>query len=831
MRQFIIRLDSTQALKSSLSGGKAANLARLITHGFNVPAGFIITPAAFRWFLRIDGNSESIREKIISSELPDRLRNEILKHYRKLGGSVAVRSSLVGEDGVTASFAGQLESILNIRDENDLLKAVKICYSSLFKADVFIYLRSRSLPSASEIGHYPLMAVIVQKMVSARAAGVAFSADPGSGRSCVIIEAVEGMGNAVVSGSINPDHYIVNEPDCQIEIKAVMTDHPVLRKDQILALSGLVRQIAFSMKNPQDVEWAWDGETFFILQARPITSLTGIQIYSCRLVSDMCPGPIKPLLWSTNIASMAHHVIGRIFIELLGPHQVEVTKIIRRIHSRVYANLTFIGGLFKRIGLPANFFEMIIRDEQAKRVRPEINFRLLRSIVFRMIPFIWKKSRISRDLKKFIEEQSAGLEFYRRADWSSADYQHLLQPLDRLLQLHRNSQWNIFLCALNMTIRKKLLYRFLKQHAPHVQPNDLIRGLSGLRGLEPNRKIHEMAIQAKKLGVETMSLLLQGDDRTIREELSQRPDGILLIEAFDDFMVQFGFLSANSTDFTRVPWIENPHLVWGSIGKSIDNPPRNSEEEIASVRETMIKHIKSKLNWLLKFHFDRLLTSTMTYIDLRDHVTLLLSEDVYQMRRIILAMADRLVRLGVLKKSEDIFFLYYDELKCLAESICDKKQGSMEEKIRIRRAELEADALLELEDTLYGDELMVSPPLLSEHQEYLAGISGSSGIAQGNAYVIHDPSQVLNPLTKEDILVVPFADVGWTPLFSTVGGIVSETGGQLSHAAIIAREYRIPAVVGVANAMRRIHMGQAVTIDGNKGRVYLKHLITSHEGG
>jgi pyruvate,water dikinase len=217
--------------------------------------------------------------------------------------------------------------------------------------------------------------------------------------------------------------------------------------------------------------------------------------------------------------------------------------------------------------------------------------------------------------------------------------------------------------------------------------------------------------------------------------------------------------------------------------------------------------------------FDRLLTSTVALIDLREQVSLLMSEDAFHMRRVFLALADHLVRRGDLTERDDIFYLTYGELLQLVDG--EQASDLAKETIRVRKAEMEQDAQIEPPDTVCGDHVPTQPLSLPEDQEYLVGIRGSSGLAEGRARIVLDPSQAPVKLSQEDILVVPFTDVGWTPLLSGIGGIVAETGGQLSHTAIVAREYGLPAVVSVKQATRLIQDGQRVTVDGDSGRVYL----------
>jgi pyruvate,water dikinase len=197
-----------------------------------------------------------------------------------------------------------------------------------------------------------------------------------------------------------------------------------------------------------------------------------------------------------------------------------------------------------------------------------------------------------------------------------------------------------------------------------------------------------------------------------------------------------------------------------------------------------------------------------------------MSQDSYQMRRIFLTLGDTFVARSQLEQRDDVFYLYHDEVQHLVEGALEGAVAR--ERVVARRAEMEADAQIELPATICGDYVPTQPVSLANGQECLVGISGSSGLAQGYARVIVDPTEAPATLSKDDILIVPFTDVGWTPLFTGIGGIVAETGGQLSHTSIVAREYGLPAVVNIKKATLLIKDGQPITVDGDNGKVYLR---------
>ena len=467
---------------------------------------------------------------------------------------------------------------------------------------------------------------------------------------------------------------------------------------------------------------------------------------------------------------------------------------------------------------------MMGRGEQAAGRRPNKSMGMMRAAT-RVLAFAMRHGFIAKDIEAFTERHNQELEPFRGADWSSGSPRELLGSFDRLMALHRETEWYQLLGPINMQIRNAHLIGMVKRHAPDIVPSDLIRGLAGLKALEPNALLDEMATQARETGPDVVDLISGGDDEAIRAELSGAEDGRALVRSVDGFLDRFGFLSTAGTDFTRRPWTEMSGLIWSAIGRAAQQAPRSKTEDVTAIREQARAEVRSRLSPLLRVHYDRLLRSTLWHVDLRERSSLLYSEDSCQIRRIFLALGDRLATRGDLNWPDDVFYLHISELRQLVNGEIDALQA--QEAVRASRAQLEADAQVELPETIVGDVVSARAVEPVGDQEYLVGISGSGGQAEGVARVILHPSDAPATMTKDDILVVPFTDVGWTPLFAGIGGIVAETGGQLSHTSIVAREYGLPAVVSVKQATNLIRGGQAIAVDGDNGRVYLRHVKVS----
>ena len=828
MRQYVIDLFHRAARSEQLAGGKASTLARLHGKGFPVPPGFVVATRVFDLLKTDIGglDADTAADRFLSVEFPERISGEIRKRFRKLGGPVAVRSSLVGEDGRLASCAGQLDTFLNVEDEEDLFDAIRKCYRSIFGSRWTTYcLKAGDRAGDPLSGGRVSMAVLVQRMIPATIGGVAFTAEPHSGRVCTIIEAVKGTPEGVVAGRVRPDRYVVDSRGV-LELHDVSgSGGGVLDGAHLQALASIARDLSIELEIPQDIEWAFDGSDFHILQSRPITPLAGKSIYSRKLAADMAPGLIKPLYWSTNILDMASNVFGRVFGEILGPGVPDPAGLVGYIHSRVFANVTLFAGLFARMGLPINLFEVLARGESAIHKRPRVTARFVLSAV-RMLAFVLRHGWPERRAEAFLRRHRSSIESFRREEWPEHDTGRAMRALSDLRGLHGQTQWYMWTTAMCMMARRRILSKFLKRYAAGLDPRDLLAGYLDLKSLEPNEEIARIAKELRDRDPESIPVVESGTDKAIRESLGESRGGRAVLKSFDDFMDRYGHLSASGTDFTVPPWKEKPDLIWRSIGgiaaKGGHDKENAGSQRAHETRAEARARALGGMNMLSAMVFKRMLRGTLTYLKLRERVSFCMSEDAYQMRRVYLALGADLAAGERIDEADDVFYLMYDELENLLAGRMDYLVAR--ERILERRAAMEADAAMEIDDIVCGDDIVPLAMAAPDDRDCLVGIPGSAGLAKGHARVVKDPYEFKPGLLENEILVVPFMDVGWTPLFSYLSAIVADTGGQLSHSAIIAREFGVPAVVSVRGATRLIKDGQPLTVDGNRGIVHLKHL-------
>ena len=317
--------------------------------------------------------------------------------------------------------------ILNIEEEQAVLTAVKKCLASTFNWRLWKY-QQRHKQSLRRIREALAMAVIIQDMVVARAAGVAFSSDPNTGARDVIIEAVPGLGKNLVQGHCTPHRFIIDDNNAMQHFPAKPGSDSPLERQAVHALAETVRKVASTCGSHQDIEWAWDGNDFYFLQCRPITALPDQRIYSARLVADMSPGLIKPLLWSTKSRSMVRSVFGRICRELIGPHQIDFATYIKRFHSRTYADMTAFGDFLERLGLPPNFFEAITRHEKSKWHAKMLHPKRL-PLLLRLTRFAWRHFRSDKEITAFLRAQSGRLEPFQADRLEISSFRNALRQV------------------------------------------------------------------------------------------------------------------------------------------------------------------------------------------------------------------------------------------------------------------------------------------------------------------------------------------------------------------------------------------------------------------
>ncbi len=825
-------------------GGKAANLGEMIHAGLPVPPGFCVTTTAYAQVaegskidailteLSMTDSSDAaqlsklastVRAAIMAAPMPTSIEEAITEAYRTLGEGefvpVAVRSSATAEDLPYASFAGQQDTYLNIIGEEALIDAVRRCWASLWTDRAVSYRASLGLDQ-----HRVQLAVVVQRMVAAEVAGVLFTANPVTGkRREAVIDANPGLGEAVVSGVTNPDHFEVNTATGEIVERRLSDKRIVIRGTadggtvktesgaslgeaclsdaQIGELAQLGAQVEAHYGMPQDIEWAIDATgKLWLTQSRPITTLyplpanapdndDELRVYWSLNVFQGVFQPLTPM----GIAVL--RLIGSTAASLfdLAPHDpLNGPSILVDPGSRLFADVT--AALRTKIGrtflIKATGFAEARSSVLLQQLTADSRLSLKPTPRWRVIHAFGSLSAKTR----------APLIITQAAFKPRAAVERMQRTRARLEALRVTSPENN---AANPADRLKALEQLM---------SDWVEPL--FRTFPP--------ILASGIGSWGLaSRLLKGI--AAPDELQILPP--ILQQGLADFLHHYGHRGVAEIDVGLPRWREDPTHILGVLANYLQlNDPalapdaqfrRGAQEAEAMVADLIQRATrKSRLRGMLVGFF---LKRARAMVGLREMPKFCLILIVAYMREVLQSVGKEIAEAGCLGSDEDIFFL------TLQEAHAAQAGEDMRDIVRERRMAYEYELQRRhVPRVLLSDGTEPSPAVTdgAESQGMLRGTPASPGSITGPARVILDPTGA--HLEPGEILVAPSTDPGWTPLFLTAGGLVMEMGGSISHGAVVAREYGIPAVVGVTRATERIITGQQITVDGSHGIVTLE---------
>jgi phosphohistidine swiveling domain-containing protein len=830
------------------AGGKGSSLGALIRAGLPVPAGFVVTTAAYRAALgpadshgdepdaaaraealraveeacladpvAIAAAAERLRTLDMAVPLPAALVDQVATAYAALGPDVpvAVRSSATAEDLDEASFAGQQETFLNVVGTQDLLAAIKGCWASLWSAPAVTYRRRVGIPSA-EVA----MAVVVQCLVSAERAGVLFTADPVSGaRDRLVIDAAWGLGEALVSGQVTPDHVVVDRSSGTVLNEVIADKHvmtvpggsgvsltdvaPERRHRRVLetrhldALRELAGRVEELLGRPADIEWVITDDEVSLVQARPITTLPpdllGME-WSRQMLIERYPDPLTPLTWSavsnTFFASL------RSTMTALGGTLPDDVPMIQLIHGRAYVNVTAMQQGMQSLPLrppvasqgPAG----AATDGAAGRARRAPTAQMARAAagLGRLV------LGTHREWERLAGPYAAGVRDWRHVDWASRSTADLraarrtqAAALTPLLDNHARA-----IVAADLTVQ--LLGSLTKRWLDDVDGTGvltLLSGLSGNRTVETNRALWRLA----QIG----------------------PVGPGFDEALAQFLDAYGHRSPRY-EFAHPTWGEDPDQVLDLVRVIGQESPDPAQGEAArrAAREEATSRARRLLPLPRRLVFTRVLSLAQTYFRLRENQQFVIVMGVPPMRGIVVELGRRFVAAGWLGAADEVFLLETDEIDALAAAL-DEPHVATEPRrlVQDRKAALERYRQTPAPVHLGGAAGTVKRPDPAQEGR-LVGIAASTGCAVGPARIVRSP-QDFGRVRAGDVLVAPATSPGWTPLFGLAAGLVTQFGGLLSHAGVVAREYGLPAVLGVPDLLDRVRDGDLVTLDGSTGIV------------
>lgn len=777
MAQNLIVSLSNRRLPDSI-GTKARNLCRLKNKGYRVPETYVCL-----W----DAHSAYIQDDLT---LVDRLLEELktIIHPERL---YAVRSSANIEDGEDFSFAGQFKSMLSMCGTDQVLQAIWAIWSSTQGSDLRSYLGKTSLSQ-----HTLRMAVIIQEMVNPVVSGVSFSKNPITSLDEIVVEAVHGRGDLLMQEGVTPFRWVnkwgswVDQP----------SGEPILA-ELIEEVVEKTRQIAGSFKKDVDLEWVYDGQDLYWVQLRDITSLKVGNIYSNRISKEMIPGLIKPLVWS--VAVPTHSALWlQILRDLVGKNDINLSDMIHAFHYRAYFNVTVFGEVFNRVGMPRESLEMMMGlvppnvDKPHFRPKPGMI-----PLIPRLVWFLWNYAHFDRHAKKALPKLETDFQFWSEQIPSQKDEKELLVNLDQIRDLYKQVAHFTIIVQLMMFIYNRMLKSRLEKLGVDFQSFDLTEGMTDLKRFDPNFELSALKKEFLELGEDAQAVIKTAG----LEEFLSIPD----LQSFQahvmEFLQKFGHLSESAVDFSYRPWRENPDFV---IRMLIEHEDLREPETVRIQFKDLPPSGQSSR--LTKSIFMR----ARLFRYYREAYSSLFSRSLGFLRAYYLALADLWVMRGILKDREDIFYLFHDELQAVFQA--DLQPGDVHSLVLKRRQGMKDAQDIPTPEIIFGD---TPPPIIPGAKEKLVGVPTSRGYYVGPVKVVRNFDE-FNKLLPGDVLVIPYSDTAWLPLFTKAGAVIAESGGMLSHSSIIAREYNIPAVVSVPGALC-LTDHTLVSVDGYKGEIQI----------
>jgi len=889
----VVPLETLDRTSLPLAGGKAANLGELIRAGFTVPAGFCVTTAAY---VRVSARAgldtylsgleavpreesarqielaTAIRTALCQTPLPPEVIEAVTRAYQALSPgepiSVSVRSSATAEDLPEASFAGQQETFLNVIGVEAVLTAVQRCFASLWT--------DRATQYRASLGIAPRdvrLAVVVQQMVDAQVAGVLFTANPLTGkRRQAVIDANPGLGEAVVSGATNPDHFVVQTTtgeiverrlgDKQVMIRAAAgggtqkieaSASPVracLSDDQIRALAALGARVEALYETPQDIEWAIDPSgQVFLLQTRPITTLfplsagapstdESLSVYLAFGVQQGTYRPFTPMGLSALrlLASGFLTLIGSPLRDpLVGPRFVteaasrpflEVTAALRSPFGRGFL-LEAMRGAEARA---ATSFERLVTD-------PRLSLRTTpRRVIGRAVVLLLARTRLPWYLlQALLAPQSARRRVQRFVEQrrntphidASADAAAHLVAVERLLQHSLRLAFRVSPVMLAGMQSFALAQRLLGELASESECQVVLGGSPTNLTTQMNLALWRLSQEIRASAL-SRQLLQSTPAEQLAQEYQQGRLPVPLQQGLARFLRKYGHQGVCELDLGVPRWSEDPTYVldlltgYLEMEESVHAPDRQlqvAEREANAMIATLAQRARHK-HWLRGWLVRLCLRRAHALAGFREMTRFVVGLSLSQARELLWPVGEELAWAGRLKEAADLFFL------TLSEAHAALAGADLRERVSERRATFARELtrrhvpLVLLSD---GTEPTAAPQTTqstTQSEGTLQGTPASAGRVTAPARVILDPHDA--HLSPGEILIAPSTDPGWTPLFLKAAGLVMEVGGAMAHGAIVAREYGIPAVVGVAGATERIATGSRVTLDGTAGTVVIE---------
>ncbi len=759
-------------LSPSYIGNKAYSLLFLKKHRFNIPDTWYISTKTFEEYRN---NGESIKRRLLDE----------LKNFGR--GPYAVRSSTTAEDRQEFSYAGQFQTHTNVSGSVDLLNAIEDVWKS---ATDGINSEYHSRSSVDEFK----CAVIIQEMIRPRMAGVSFSKNPITGHNEIVIEAVEGPGESLVQKGITPMRWKMN--------KGKFLEYPENNKykEMVRHIAEDTEKLSRKYRKHIDLEWVYDGDDIYYLQLRSITSKSDLPVYSNKMAQEMLPGQIYPLVWSVNIP-MVNGTWIKLLSEITGPLNVQPEELARSFYYRMYFNIAALGKIFKKVGLSFDILPFLLTSDDSIKPSFRPGFRTLRHS-FRAIRFVIHKLNFEKRFQREYNDLAPECQHLAEKVKNNFSLRDYPQIFDELFEKGKRLSYLNIVIPLLMQYYNKKLQKKLKKQDIEYEKIDFAADFPELNKYSPNHRIKEINELIDHLPREIRSAFAS------YKELSELNETRHIKQDIDNFIAEFGHFSESGNDFSVKKWEEDPEYVFTMILESGSNSKGTSLIHFDELTKDRIVRGKIK----------KLYRKAGKFRVYREQISSLFTFGCGLFRPLYLKLGKEFKEMSLLDDPGDIFLLSKTEIQKILRGKEKTEKDYYKELIGTRRKEMEDTKDYVLPSVIYGND---APILEIGDVKNFKGVGTSPGTCSGRVRVIKRTSDFKKDY-EGDILVIPFSDVGWTPILIKAGAIVSESGGMLSHCSIIARELGIPALVSVENACAILN-GTPVTVDGSNG------ILTVHD--
>lgn len=868
----LLLLDQLNTTTLDQVGGKAINLGKLLNADFPVPPGLVITTQAYYGHIKTPAIKNTLQKLLTQLDTTDeeelhtiskkikelitktphkpefvKTLNTQLKTLSK-DSTWAVRSSATAEDLPEASFAGQQDTYLNITTK-ETAAYVKSCWASYWNQRAISYRQQNNIDHLNGG-----VAVIVQTMVDATKSGVMFTSDPRNKRAdTIILESIYGLGEAIVSGMVTPDQYAIDKKSGKIikenintkEKKLVLSqgkntiktvaknqqNKPSLTPKQISQLITLGKKIEAHFNSPQDIEWSFQKNSLYILQTRPITTLEEPdEILWTRGYGDEYWTDVASPLYVSLLGRYLEDYVTKEGAKIMGYNEVLGHDLIRIHKSHAYFNTNVLESVFTyypkfaRTKELLNYFPLTQQDRIQKL--PTKTMKLLASqIRIALFDPDGKVGRTDKAYKQWCKQFLADMEEFDQADLSNYTNEELHNTFKKMEQSYLKHYQLIrygmvsHSIATNLII-KKWLENWLDDKNGELY-SKIISGLPGNKTVETNIAIARLASLAQQHP--TIKASLQKDKpKTFLTKLKHNTSWQDYNTAYQEFLKNYGH-RCHTREVYYPCWINNQEQIIMILASLIDNQDLDLSDleiqkraERLKTEEHLYEQIaKKRFGFLKKLIFKTVLNYAQIYLTFRENQRFYLDHQHLRQRRLFLEYGKRFYEQKLIKDPNDIFFLSKEDIFEIAKGTKDidmsklkkqkddffKNQGKLPPKF--------IQGNTEFDDTIIDDKNSLT----------ITGVGCSPGITTGTVRIIKDVSE-LGKIKNNEILITRNTDPAWTPIFKKLSGLITETGGILSHGAVVSREYGIPAVTAVKNATTLFKNGQTITLDGNQGIIY-----------